>query len=175
MLSGYNAHVIKIAVVFFIIAGVVYPVRWVLTPSSFGDLGHFRADAINEEEAILPKHGTNNSCLSCHEYEFEKHGNGLHKTVSCEFCHDMYTKHVENDKKIANMEVKEGKEITTLCLRCHNDAIMARPGTMIKTIAMPDHLKDQKVNEQHACNQCHYVHNPLEYIKRPMRTAINGN
>ncbi len=171
MQPGYNSHVIKIAVVFLIIAGFVYPIRWLLTPKSFGDLGHYRADAIGEEAAKVPRHGTNISCLKCHEYEFDNLLSGHHKTLSCEFCHGTYADHVKGDQKTANLDIKQGKEINALCLRCHNNEIVARPKSMIKTIVMPDHLRDQMVNEKHTCNQCHYVHDPLKYINRPSRTA----
>ncbi len=171
MQPGYNAHIVKIAVLFLLIAVFVYPLRWLLTPSSFGAIGHYRADAILEEAEQKLIHGTNASCLSCHEYEFNNHAEGLHKTVSCEFCHGTFASHVNDNKKIANMELKEGEEIKILCLRCHNDEIMARPKTKLKTIVMPDHIRDQKVNEEHTCNQCHYVHDPLKYIDRPIRLS----
>lgn len=168
----YNAHVKRIIILFVIVAALYIPIKWLFTPASFNEYGHFRGDAITEEAAIVPRHMTNESCSSCHEYEFENLINGLHNTLSCEFCHGPYIDHISDNKKTAPLPVKEGNEITVLCLRCHNNNIMARPKDMIKTIIMPDHLRNQQVSETHSCNQCHYVHAPLEYINRGKQ--VNG-
>lgn len=168
----YNTHVKRIIVVFILIAAILYPAKWLLIPDSFGIHGHYRADSIEEEAAIKPRHMTNVSCLSCHEYEYENHKKGLHKAVSCEFCHGPYADHVENDVKVAALPVKEGKKINVLCLRCHNKAIQARPGEVVKTIVMPDHVKDQEISLENTCNQCHYVHAPLKYINRPQKIVV---
>ena len=137
-----------------------------LQPASFGVYGPFRADAIEEEAAMPIRHATNASCYACHPYEAKIHQVGKHKTISCEFCHGPWADHVAGNKKIGTLPVKKGKEITTLCLRCHNTAITARPHTVIKTVAIPEHLASQKVKLTHSCNQCHHVHAPLKYINR---------
>ena len=72
----------------------------------------------------------------------------------------------KDGKKVAAMPVKKDQEIRTLCLRCHNRAIQARPKQVIKTVVMPEHLESQKVKVTHICNQCHNVHAPLKYINR---------
>ncbi len=171
---SYSIHVKRIIVVLVILAGLFIPVKWLFTPASFGKLGHYRADYIEEEAAKEPRHMTNASCQSCHEHENDNLMIGMHKSLSCEFCHGTYVDHVKDDKKIATLQVKENEEITTLCLRCHNSEIIARPKNMIKTVVMPDHLRDQAVKETHSCNQCHYVHAPLKYINRPEPKQIAG-
>ncbi|MDD9302500.1 MAG: hypothetical protein HUK40_09200 [Desulfobacter sp.] len=143
-----------------------------LVPKSFGVYGPYRADAIDEETMMPIRHGTNASCYSCHGYEAKVHKAGLHKTISCEFCHGPYAGHVKENKKTAALPVKKGKEIITLCLRCHNTEIKARSEQVIKTVAMPDHFKAQQVKLSHTCNQCHHVHAPLKYINRAK--AITG-
>ncbi len=137
-----------------------------LVPKSFGVYGPYRADAIEEEMLVPVRHGTNESCFDCHKYEAKTHKKGRHQTISCEFCHGTFADHVDNNKKIATLPVKKEKEITTLCLKCHNTEIKARSEEVIKTVAMPDHLKVQNVKLTHNCNQCHHVHAPLKYINR---------
>jgi len=137
-----------------------------LIPDSFGVYGPYRADAIAEAALVPIRHGTNTSCFKCHPYEAKIHKNGRHKTISCEFCHGTYADHAKDGKKIGTLPVKKEKEITTLCLRCHNTEIKARKEEVIKTVAMPNHLKDQDVKITHNCNQCHHVHAPLKYIIR---------
>ncbi len=167
--SSYNAHV-KI-----IIAGLAallvmgLAAKKIMTPSSFGDIAHYRADSIQEQADLEIKYGSNASCSSCHERESYLHAKGLHKTISCEFCHGPYANHVNNGKKTKALPVKAGEDMKSLCLRCHNKSITARPKDVIKTIVMPDHLKDQNVRVDHTCNQCHLVHAPLEYVRQARR------
>jgi len=71
---------------------------------------------------------------------------------------------VKDGKVFAKMPVKQGEEIRTLCLRCHNKIIRARPKESIKMIEMPNHLEEKKVRPDHVCDQCHHVHAPLYYV-----------
>jgi hypothetical protein len=135
-------------------------------PESFGLYGHYRGDSIREEALRDIRHGTSASCLTCHAHEALLHLKGKHATISCEFCHGTYADHVSGNKKIGALPVKKDEAITTLCLRCHNRAIQARPEEVIKTVTMPEHLEKQKVKPTHTCNQCHLVHAPMEYINR---------
>ncbi len=149
-------------------------IKSLLKPESFGVYGPYRADAIQEEAAIPIRHATNASCYSCHPYEAKIHKAGLHKTISCEFCHGPWADHVSGNKKVGTLPVKKDGEITTLCLRCHNTEIKARPHEVIKTVAMPEHLESQKVKLTHNCNQCHHVHAPLKYINRAKQITGSG-
>jgi len=164
--STYKSHVVRIVlglVVFAVVGGVG---KYLLTPKSFGTYGHYRADTIEEEAQREIRHWTNASCMACHQHEAQIHLKGLHKTISCEFCHSAYADHVEDGKKTAPMPVRKDQEIRVLCLRCHNRAIQARPKQVIKTVVMPEHLESQHVKITHICNQCHNVHAPLKYINR---------
>lgn len=156
--------VIVVGIVVMTAGGLL--VKKLLLPESWGVYGHYRADAIAESAAEPIRHGTNASCFSCHPYEAGIHKKGLHKTISCEFCHGTYADHVEGGKKSMALPVKRNEEITTLCLRCHNSQIKARAVAVIKTVGMPDHLEKQKVKTTHTCNQCHHVHAPMKYINR---------
>jgi hypothetical protein len=170
--SSSTLHVKLIVVALVVLILVVLVSKFIFTPASFGVYGYYRADAITDEVNHEIRYMTNSSCRPCHEHEDTNLQNGLHNTLSCEFCHAPNADHVSDNKKTANMPVKKEDEIKVLCLRCHNNSILARPKTIVKTIAMPDHLKDQKVQLTHICNQCHYVHSPLKYINRPKRAAL---
>lgn len=166
MQSTYNSHVKRIVLGLAVFAVIGLLGKMLLTPTSFGKYGHYRADTIEEEAQVEIRHWTNASCLVCHEHEANMHLKGLHKTISCEFCHGPYADHIQDGKKVATLPVKKGEEIRVLCLRCHNRAIQARPEEVIKTVVMPEHLESQKVKVTHLCNQCHQVHAPLKYINR---------
>lgn len=163
---SYRMRLVILVAGICIITGGGLLLKELLVPESFGVYGPYRADAIVENAALPIRHGTNSSCYSCHPFEAKIHKTGLHNTISCEFCHGPYADHADGRKKIGDLPVKTGPEITTLCLRCHNTEIKARPEQVIKTVAMPDHLESQKVKLTHNCNQCHHVHAPLRYIKR---------
>lgn len=164
MQSSYNAHV-KRLVVFFVIAALLGLVaKMIATPRSFGKYGHYRGDAVMDERDREVRHMTNDSCLACHPYIKEMHLGGIHKTVSCEFCHGPYADHVKDGKKIATLPIKHGEEIKPLCLRCHNRIIRARPKEYIKMISMPQHLEEKHVRTDHVCDQCHNVHAPMMYV-----------
>ncbi|HID96649.1 MAG TPA: hypothetical protein EYP57_00400 [Thermodesulfobacteriaceae bacterium] len=169
MQSDYNTHIKRIVLLLVVAAVLGFLAKKFATPTSFGKYGHYRADAIQDEVDRPLRHMTNESCLSCHPFEWELHEQGRHKTISCEFCHGTYADHVQDGKFAGRLPVKKGEEIKTLCLRCHNKAIKARPKDVIKTVEMPRHLEDQHVQVTHICNQCHHVHAPLIYINHAQK------
>jgi hypothetical protein len=164
--SRYNTHVIRIAVILVAAAIVGIVVRSLMVPDSFGKYGHYRADAIQDEMNREIRNGTNASCLACHPYIREMHVAGVHKTVSCEFCHGPVAYHIRDNKVIAKLPKKQGGEIRALCLRCHNQIIRARPKEAIRMVSLPEHLQKKHVQLDHNCNQCHNVHAPLMWVKQ---------
>ena len=170
--SKYNTHLIRIVLILAVAAVAGLIAKKMFTPASFGEYGHYRGGAIEDEMNRPLKHGTNDSCLSCHPFIKEIHLGGVHSTVSCEFCHGPYANHVKDNLKNADLPVKQGDEIKTLCLRCHNQIIRARPKESIKMISMPQHLQEKNVRLDHNCDQCHNVHAPLMWVKESM--AMSG-
>ncbi|WP_456385461.1 hypothetical protein [Desulfolithobacter sp.] len=163
--SKYNTHVIRIVLVLAVVAVVGVTVRSMVIPESFGRYGHYRAGAVKDEINRPIRNGTNAACLACHPYIREMHLEGIHRTVSCEFCHGPVADHVKDGKVIARLPKKQGEEIKTLCLRCHNKIIRARPKEAIKMISMPEHLEQKHVRTDHTCNQCHNVHAPMMWVR----------
>ena len=166
MQASHNTHVKRIVLVLVAAAVLGFIAKKIFTPDGFGKYGHYRAGAVQDEMGRELRHMTNESCLSCHPFIKQMHLNGVHRTVSCEFCHGPLADHVRDGAKVAVLPVKKGEEIKTLCLRCHNKIIRTRPKEYIKMVAMPQHLEEKHVRVDHNCDQCHNVHSPLEYIKR---------
>ncbi len=170
MRSSHSSHVVRIGLCLLLAAVLGYAAMRIITPGSFGEHGHFRGDNIGEQADVPNRHMTNASCRRCHEHEADQHASGLHKTISCEFCHGAFADHIKVDNNqdliVTAMEEKTGEDQRILCLRCHNRSIQARPKEVIKTVVMPDHLRDQEVSETLECSQCHYVHAPRKYIDR---------
>ncbi len=159
------SHIVRILLILIGVVVVGVAARTIFLPDSFGKYGHYRPTAVEDEINRPLRNGTNASCLVCHPYIREMHMEGIHKTVSCEFCHGPVADHVQDGKVIAKLPKKQGDEIKTLCLRCHNQIIRARPKESIKMISMPQHLEQQHVRIDHNCNQCHNVHAPLMWVK----------
>jgi len=164
--SKSYSHLFKIILILIAVVGVGVAVRAMVMPKSFGEFGHYRGDAVKDEINRPIRNGTNASCLVCHPYIREMHLQGVHKTVSCEFCHGPVADHVKDGKVIAKLPKKEGADIKNLCLRCHNQIIRARPKESIKMISMPQHLEQKHVRIDHNCNQCHNVHAPLMWVNQ---------
>jgi len=114
------SHVVRILLILIIVGVVGVAVRAMVLPKSFGEYGHYRGTAVEDEINRPIRNGTNASCMACHPYIREMHMEGIHKTVSCEFCHGPIADHVSDGKVIANLPKKQGKDIKILCLRCHN-------------------------------------------------------
>jgi hypothetical protein len=162
--SKYYSHVVRIILILIAVVGVGVAVRAMVLPKTFGEFGHYRGQAIQEEMNRPIRNGTNNSCLACHPHIRQMHLEGIHKTVSCEFCHGPFADHVKDGRVIAKLPKKKGEEIKYLCMRCHNQIIRARSKEAIKMISMPQHLEQKHVRIDHNCNQCHNVHAPLMWI-----------
>lgn len=162
--SKPKTHIIRIVLGLTAIAIVGVLAKTVFTPDTFGKFGHYRADAIFDEMNLELRHQTNDSCLVCHPHIKEMHLGGIHKTVSCEFCHGPFADHIRDGVKIGTLPVKTKNDIKTLCLRCHNQIIRARPQESIKMVVMPKHLEDKKVRLDHTCDQCHNVHAPMMWV-----------
>ncbi len=164
--SKSYTHVVLVLLILIAVGVAGVMIRPMVIPESMGEFGHYRGTAVEDEMNRPLRNGTNASCLVCHPYIREMHLKGVHKTVSCEFCHGPVADHVEDGKVIAKLPKKEGAEIKTLCLRCHNQIIRARPKESIKMISMPQHLEEKKVRIDHNCNQCHNVHAPLMWVNQ---------
>ncbi len=164
--SSYYAHVLRIVVIFIIAGGLAIFVGGMFRPETLGQYGHYRGSDIEDQRNVEVRNSTNDACFECHRPIRTVHKAGVHKTVSCEFCHGPYADHVKDGKLIGKLPVKRGMEIKDLCLRCHNQVIQARPQTSIKVVAMPQHLEEKKVQLDHNCDQCHMVHDPLLWVRQ---------
>ena len=164
--SKYNSHLIKLIIALIVFGVAGFLARKVFTPETMGQYGHYRGADIEDQKNIAVRLGTNESCFECHKPIRTIHKNGIHNTVSCEVCHGPYGNHIKDGQKIGTLPVKQGQEISQLCLRCHNKIIQARPRESIKMIGMPEHLEQKMVKVSHTCDQCHMVHDPLMWINQ---------
>ncbi len=138
--------------------------RPLFLPPEFGEHGYYRPGAVSDEANRQARNMTTESCLECHPLIRKIHVAGVHKDISCEFCHGAYADHIKRDTVVGIMPVVRGENIRTLCLRCHNKIVQARPPEMIKLVGYPEHQTDKKVRREHVCNECHHVHAPMKWV-----------
>lgn len=128
---------------------VVYGIaRYVLTPTSFGQYGWYRGEALAEVASREPLFAGKKACDECHSDEYQKVAKFEHKTVSCEACHGVGRAHADNpDVAIAKLTFSH-------CVRCH-EADPSRP-KWLKQVSSRVHYPGQR------CTECHVPHQPNE-------------
>ena len=125
-----------------------FAARSILTPTSFGQYGWYRGDALEELRQRPVVHAGREGCTECHKEAVQKVAKFEHKAVGCESCHGVSQAHVENP------DVKLPKLTDAHCLRCHEYA-PARP-VWLKQIEPQKHYKEDR------CAGCHVPHQPNE-------------
>lgn len=141
-------HLFRAALLF--VGGLVLflILRALLVPKGFGELGHYRTAAIEENRARAISFAGRKACEECHSDVVEARKGSKHATVGCESCHGPLAKHVEGggDPK------PERPDKRGICLRCHL-AEAAKP------IAFPQVNAKEHAGDS-PCDECHKPHHP---------------
>jgi hypothetical protein len=149
-----------IAIAAAVIALVV--ARSILVPDTFGELGHYRAAAIDAVVAREKSFAGQQECAMCHFPIMQARLEGNHRGVSCESCHGPAAAHVANpaETKPTIPDVRE------FCPRCHSYN-MSRP-TGFAQIDPVAH------NPRVPCMQCHDPHAPVPPVTPEECSACHG-
>ena len=141
-------HLIRVALVF--VAGFILflLVRGMIVPKSFGQLGHYRADALKDIAARTPSFAGREACANCHQEIVDLKATGKHAGVGCEACHGPLAKHVDDPGSV----VPVLPDTKVLCVKCH-EANSAKPRNFPQVISK-EHAGDT------ACGTCHQPHKP---------------
>jgi len=151
-------HLIRAVLLILAAAAATVVFLQMMRPASFGALGHFRANAIQDAQAFPAVYGEVQECASCHKEQAETVSKAKHSVINCQMCHGPLSAHADKGQKIADMPIDR---YASLCLRCH-ESLPARPESM-KQINLAEHSKNQEIEDIHAegvCLQCHTVHEP---------------
>lgn len=158
------------------IVGSYLIARAFLTPPSFGELGWYRANSLEEIASHTPVIAGRKACEECHSEIFPKLAKGPHKTISCETCHGVSRDHANNPdikagvirEQVTGAEVRPaataelgtngivavaGSYTGVHCMRCH-EANPSRPA-WFKQITLKTHYSGK-------CTECHLPHQPTE-------------
>lgn len=134
--------------------------RQTMKPESFGELGHFRADAISDmmQQSIVYEDKSACATDHCHADVAQTVAGNKHQSIDCQMCHAPLGNHADATQKTADMIVNRSPE---LCLRCH-EFLTARPET-IKQIVFSEHTNElglPDVRSEGLCLDCHASHEP---------------
>ena len=141
-------QVIQLGVIFVAIGVSVFLLRQKFIPESFGELGHYRADAVVAIAALEPRYAGWQVCAMCHPDKVEVKNKSYHRNVSCEACHGPANDHTEDF--IEHLpEIPVGREP---CLACHS-YLASRP------TGFPQILEERH-NPMRPCTNCHDPHDP---------------
>jgi transcription elongation factor Elf1 len=155
-------HLIRVALVF--VAGLVVfvLVRGMIVPKSFGQYGHYRADALKEIADRAPKFAGRDTCEACHQDVADLKKTGKHVIVGCEACHGPLGKHAEDPAAVVPAKL----DTAILCVKCH-EANSAKPK------AFPQVISKEHAGEV-ACGTCHQPHKPKIGDDAPAGKTANG-
>lgn len=141
-------QIVRLVQLTVLIVGSYLVARIFLTPSSYGEFGHFRGAAIGEAAAKEPVHAGAKACDECHGEVFALQAKGPHQSISCESCHPVARSHVENP------EIKVPPLDKNFCFTCHAP-VVGRP-EWHKQVVASEHYPDDK------CMDCHLPHHPTD-------------
>ncbi len=139
----------RLLIVFAILIGIMFALKYFLTPESWREYGPYRGNALREIAAQETKYVDTETCAICHDSIANLKMGGEHKSIQCEICHSTGYKHVD-DPENNEMEIFNSREF---CLKCH-EKNPARPQNIIKQIDAIEH------NEGEVCITCHNPHQP---------------
>ena len=167
-------HIKRLIITFAIVIGLFLVFRYILIPKSFGEYGHYRGEAL-EENAAKPLHyGGTASCTRCHQDIIDEKSNGHHAGLACESCHGpsyTHAKYADSSRNVALPDSLKLERNTTreYCAACHEknaarikilfDTINQ---SFIKVIEYKKHnyIPDKETGKILKCIDCHNPHDP---------------
>jgi hypothetical protein len=142
-----SEHLIRLALLFGVGVFLFLGARAVLVPADFGELGHYRTGALDDNRQRPLVHAGRAACGECHDTAATLSG-GAHAKVGCEACHGALAAHAADPGAAA----PPAPEVAALCVRCHG-ANPARP-------ARHPQVEPEAHAEGASCTDCHEPHSP---------------
>ncbi len=148
-LFGLPDQVVRIVVIFTLGLTALVTLRNRFIPETFGELGHYRAAAIDLNANKPIRYVGWQTCYDCHDDVVEKKAASYHRLLSCEVCHGPGYDHAEVDFDEYTPYIPHGRKD---CLICH-EYLAARPTGFPQIIELQH-------NPAEPCVKCHDPHDP---------------
>jgi hypothetical protein len=139
-------HLLRVAALFAGGFVVFLLLRGLLVPAGFGEYGHFRAGAIEDNRQHAIKYAGHAVCTECHTDVGEVRARGKHAHVACEACHGALAAHAADPEAAKPVR----PDPRTLCVVCHAPNV-AKPASF------------PQIDSDHpdaVCTECHLAHDP---------------
>lgn len=175
-------QVSRLLMVFVVAFAGFLVMRSLLVPETFGDIGHYRAAAIDSNLAREKKYAGHEQCALCHSSIAEARLASNHSGVRCEVCHGPAAAHIAAPMDVKPEIVRERDACTlcheyspsrpsgfpqidpavhnpvTRCIVCHSPHEPEPVGTPEECSACHGQIARQKAVSHHAtlpCATCH--------------------
>ena len=141
-------HLVRMAGLFVVGITAFVVARAVLVPKGFGEYGHYRAGALDDNRGRPLRFAGRDACVDCHDDVVKARTGSKHANVGCEAYHGALAEHAADPEQVK----PQRPDAKTICLVCHL-ANVARPQ------AFPQ-VDPKEHGEGEACNSCHQPHHP---------------
>lgn len=172
----------RLLVVFGVLVGGLAVARHMLLPKTFGQRGHYRAEAAEAIKRQPIQYAGREACAMCHTEIAATHGSARHQGVSCEVCHGPAAAHSQAPTEHRLPAPRERgycplchgydpsrptgfPQIDPVahnplkpCISCHNPHQPEPPRTPEECSACHGEIARTKAVSRHAllsCTQCH--------------------
>ena len=146
-------HVVRLGILIAIALIVFIVGRRLLLPATFGQIGHYRAAALDAIKSKPVRHAGQDACVDCHSDVFETKSKSRHAGVHCESCHGPALLHTEDpDSPAARPRVPAPEDRRVFCGACHKE-----------NVSRPKFMPQVHLDVHHAgqpCTDCHNPHSP---------------
>ena len=186
-------QVIRLAIVFIILGAALVVARTYLIPQTFGELGHYRAAAVDANAEQPMVYAGREVCGVCHTEQSEKFLVARHQTLSCEVCHGAGAAHVDSPSEHKPPAPRERgycplchgfnpsrptgfPQIDAVthnpgspCIQCHDPHAPEPPSVPQECSACHGEIARTKTLSSHAtleCTQCHAVNEQHKDVPR---------
>lgn len=147
-INGIPDQVVRLAILFGAALAALLAVRARLVPDTFGDLGHYRAAAVDSAAALPIHYAGLATCVDCHSDVGEVKAASYHRGLSCETCHGAAADHAEDpDVRMPHLPRERAE-----CLFCH-EYLPSRPTGFPQVMERAHHPTQP-------CIECHSPHDP---------------
>jgi hypothetical protein len=142
-------QIVSLSIIFALLIAALIISRTLLIPKSFGQYGHYRAEAVEEVASRPIQYAGYRACLDCHDDIYQLKSRSNHQGLSCEICHGAAAKHAEAPDE----EIPTAPRERDLCPLCHGYN-PSRPTGFPQIIAASH-------NPGKPCITCHNPHDPV--------------